>query len=356
MNRSYNTKLHNLVFMDVCQAVAKRNGYDWAETWMNSENYNFKFQEALKESIKQHWAMITDLRDHLASLKKAVNDLRDTVVIRGVSHTPIRGTYLRSLPDENYNVRITFVEQLLLLGEDRTQKVPILANLPRIKFLNERFWEERYLEKVAKARLIVAGDLKPNHFQNMVKEISMGGNGSVYRSSSRKYITIPARFNYALDALEIICFPYVLFNSVQDAEDEANAWFEENTASCRNFLAPIFEMNMVTGTLCLVKEVNLSSATPIKRKAPYELASDLVKELKAEMGKAMSKRMKRMSLDELVEENANDSPSDMPELVEANEGASDSVAEGVKEKRNSVYGYAIEGKRRKRNWGEKEKI
>ena len=233
-------------------------------------------------------------------------------------------------------------------------RVPVLKSGLPITFLNETYWKNRWLEKKAKKKLLMGDHLKPDFYQNLLADITASGSW-MYKRSTRKYITLPCCFNEKLNGLEVMCFPYILFNRIDDAKEEAMAWFNENLEVGQNFLAPIFELNNTTGHVFCVDQVSLVRERPLKRKSPSEEAKDAATQLRIRMVQSLQNRMTRLRLDddgcEMASsnddgENASIPPALVDECEKTYERDSKKMRRTDEEKKalNSVYGHASERK------------
>ena len=231
-------------------------------------------------------------------------------------------------------------------------RVPSLGNSIPITFLNETYWKNRWIEKKAKKKLLMGEHLKPDFYQSLLADVTANGSW-MYKRSTRKYITLPCCFNEKLNGLEVMCFPYILFNRIDDAKEEAMAWFNENLEYRQNFLAPIFELNNTTGYITCVDQISLVRDRPLKRKSPTEEANDAATELRLKMIQSLQNRMTRLRLDDGCEMASSDdddekasiaSATDIDECEKKYERVSKKMRQQdtEKEELNSIYGHAIE--------------
>jgi hypothetical protein len=231
-------------------------------------------------------------------------------------------------------------------------RVPVLKSGLPITFLNESYWKNRWMEKKAKKKLLMGDHLKPDFYQNLLADITASGSW-MYKRSTRKFITLPCCFNEELNGLEVMCFPYILFNRIDDAKEEAMAWFNENLEYGQNFLAPIFELNNTTGLIFCVDQVSLVRERPLKRKSPSEEANDAAKQLRMKMIQSLQNRMTRLRLDDdgcemASSDDEEDNASIPPALVDECEKKYERVSKKMKRTDqekvllNSVYGHTME--------------
>lgn len=235
--------------------------------------------------------LLVEFKKHATSLKLDVDSNECEIIKDGLVIYPNSWTHMAPI----IRPRIFFVKVLEGRNANLYDKVPLILLDAPIHFLNESLWKERWLEKKAKKSLEVADFFRPDFYRTLCAEQS-SNVGWMLKKSNKKYITIPCVFNETLQGLEIMCFPYILFNSIGAAKDEAVEWFTANPDAGENFLAPIFELNTITGHVYLADQVNVVKDRPGKRKKDQSI--EITKKMKDKMEEAIKNRFADMSIDD----------------------------------------------------------
>lgn len=243
--------------------------------------------------VLQYVDLLKEFKDHVKSLKLDIDVHQDPKVVDGNVIYPSSWTHTAPL----IVPRICFVVTPSNRFMNVHGELPLIMIKPSIYFPNEDLWKQRWLEKKAKKALLVREYFKPDFYQTILAE-NEACNGWLLKKSNRKYITIPCVFNDTLNLLGIMCFPYILFNSIADAKREATEWFFANPDAGDNFVGPIFELNTITGHVYLADQINLVKDRPNKRKKDDSM--ELTRKLKDKMETAVKKRFENLSLEELT--------------------------------------------------------
>lgn len=243
--------------------------------------------------VMNYVELLNEFKQHAVSLKLDIDVHQDPKVVDGSVIYPNSWTHTAPL----IVPRICFVVTMNTRFTNVFNEIPLILIKPSIHFFNEDLWQQRWLEKKARKALLVRDYFKPDFFQTVLAETE-ACNGWLLKKSNRKYITIPCVYDGALNTLGIMCFPYILFNSVAEAKREATEWFFANPDAGDNFVGPIFELNTLTGHIYLADQINLVKDRPNKRKKDDSM--ELTRKLKDKMEKAVKHRFENLSLDELT--------------------------------------------------------
>lgn len=316
---SPNFKLVNMILVDMERE--RHEEIHSSSRWINP----------LVGYVLNHCEMLAELKMHVTWLKRDIEAINaDCTVVDGVITYPTTWGNLAPIVIP----RITFFTPIesKKVNTNLRGEMPCLMKGPAKTFLNEHYWRQRYLEKKARKMLIARDYFKPDFFQQILSDVH-DSSGWIYRKTNRKYMTMPCVYNKEIRGMEVLCFPYILFNREIDAKQEAMNWFFDNKELGHNFFAPIFELNLTSGQVTMADKITLAKE---ERGTKRKLASDETKRQKDDIEESLSDEMEKLEIDE-----DNVECEKIYERGHPNERSKRLCSQADKLHNNSVYGAAI---------------